>query len=198
MNVRLKCNYYPKSSLFLDGKFFIACYAVNLLMITQSTDTHKQNIALKRINHMMEYEFDNTVFINHSETKQIKLFQAAGLDVTTLPQDPIDQIIGLMLYHKLNAVTEKIIHVHEVEISSDLGRDIVYCHSSNEVAKPLSEPGWWHDSSPMHRHKSKNKEVVLDFANNWSSLGLDWEPQIFNNDTSDNKVVFGAFRRDES
>lgn len=197
MNVRIKSSYYFRSGVHLDNRYFIASYCVNLLMITKNKDTHRQNIALRRIAHMCDNEFDSTVFINVDQTKQIKAYQAAGMNVTTLPEDPVDQVIGIMLYHKLNAVAENAIHVHDVQISSDLGGDIVYCHNSNEISQPLSEPGWWHEPTTVHVHKLKNKEVIVDFASNWSSLGLDWEPRIAKPST-ENKVVFGAFKRDES
>jgi hypothetical protein len=29
-----------------------------------------------------------------------------GINVTTLPEEPVDQIIGMMLYYKLNAIME--------------------------------------------------------------------------------------------
>ena len=199
MNVRLKCSYYFRGGVHLEGKFLISSYTVNLLLLTQSRDVHRQNVALRRIGHMLEYEFDSTVFINIDETKQIKAYQAAGMSLTTLPEDPVDQVIGIMLYHKLNAVAENALVVHDVEISSDLGRDVIYCHGSNEIARPFSEAGWWNDPLPVHMHRIKNKEVIVDFANSWSNLGLDWEPRISNQPhKTDNKVVFGAFKRDES
>lgn len=198
MNIRLKSTHFFRSGVHLDSKFLISSFTVNLLMITQNLDANKQNVALRRIAHMLEYEFDSTVFININETRQIKAYQSAGMNLTTLPEDPVDQIIGIMLHHKLNAVSENILHVHEVEISSDLGRDIVYCHSSNEIAKPFSESGWWNDPLPVHTHRLKNKEVVVDFANSWGNLGLDWEPRIANQPSGDNKVVFGTFKRDEN
>jgi hypothetical protein len=66
------------------------------------------------------YQFCNIIMTSVNSLRQL------GSSVTTMPGDPVDQLIGLMLYYKLNAIMEDRIIVDETEISSMLGENMIY------------------------------------------------------------------------
>lgn len=198
MNVKIKNSYVFHAGIWFDGKFYICEYSLNLSMLTNCTDPREQNIALERMNHMIYSVFSNTVFVNDSDQERIDLLTAAGIDVTPLPEQPVDQIVGIALLCKLNSVAESRLIVTDVEIASNQGANIYYCHSINDQAGPFAREGWWHDSSPAHRASmpTNNTVVALTDAQGWKPLDLDWEES--SNQGSSNTVVFADFKRDDS
>jgi hypothetical protein len=176
MNVRLKHSMSFRAGVHFNTRFFICEYTLNLWLSTGTIDIHEQNVALSRIQKMIYHEFSDCVFVNQADTKQIKLYKAANMKVSDLPDDPLDQIVGIMLYCKLNAVAEGRLVIHELELASDQGDNMFFCHSAEENIGPFSAQSWWHDSSrKISNIKGLDKNIVaMQDRMNWAHYGLDW------------------------
>jgi hypothetical protein len=142
------------------------------------------------------------VFINSAEADQCRAFAAAGINVTTLPEDPLDQVIGIMLYCKLNSVLEDRMIIDEIEICSELGENIAYLHNSQDAQGPFADTGWWHEPDAVHCDSTiveNEKTVALHHIGaGWRELGLNWDQSITISVNDDNKVVFADFAKDET
>ena len=118
-----------------------------------------------------------------------------------MPEQPIDQIIGIALYSKLNAILEQRMFIHDVTIQSDLGDNVRYLHSDQESLGPLSQLGWWQDASPAHsdfKSPAGKKHVVrLNRTLTWQDLELEWSDVESVESADDNTVVFAKFGPDE-
>jgi hypothetical protein len=174
-------------------------YLVGLYMITNSSDAAVQNIAYERLKYFVYNEMNSTVFVSSEHQDQCRALIAAGLKITTLPAEPVDQLIGIMLYSKLNAVMEDHIIISEVEISSDLGENMVYLHSADESLGPYEGPGWWHEADLIHCELGlfdSEKIVAMHRAGAWRELDLAWPDQ--DNTVNNNTVVFARFGQDET
>ena len=203
MNVRIKFSSDFVSGCHWRDKFYMNRYFVTIHMVTQTTDITEQNIAFDRLKYMLSESFFSKVFINSTETKQIKLYNAAGIELAPLPEDPLDQIIGIMLFTKLNSVMEEKIMITDLELKSELGDNVIYQHSAGENIGPFAKSGWWHDPSPVcsdsksNSRKTKEERVVkLHHYNTWHGVNLDWneeEPQ-----ETPSTVVYANFNKDET
>lgn len=182
MNVRLEYKLRFLAGTYLDNQLMMNQYSVQFEMITQSYDGVEQNIALDRVRHMLYKEFASSVFVEADNVDSVEKLETAGLKVIALPDVPVDQIIGIMLYCKLNAVMEERILITQLKISSDLGQRMVYCQDEEEDVGPFETTGWWHDASPsvFDKKSKKHKIVKLVKARSWSDLNLGWD----NNDGS--------------
>jgi hypothetical protein len=109
------------AAVFYDGHTHMNNYNVTLWMMTNCEQAQDQNTAFERIKHFVYQELDSTVFVNADNLTQCQLLSAAGMDVTTMPGEPVDQLIGIMLYYKLNAITEGRMIIEETELSSVMG-----------------------------------------------------------------------------
>jgi hypothetical protein len=112
-----------------------------------------------------------------------------------MPGDPADQLIGIMLFHKLNAIMEGRINIVEIEISANTG--VVYLHSENETSEDLLMPDWWSTADLTHCDSElTNSEKVLSIPqhNAWRDLGLAWPAEDVDNE-SGNVVVFADFKQ---
>jgi hypothetical protein len=197
MNVRLKYDAHIISGVFYDGMTRMNNYSVRVWMTTNTSDPNSHNTAFERIKFFLFDQLDSTVFINSQNHEQCQRLINAGLKVTTLPGEPVDQLIGIMLYYKLNAITEERMIIDEVEISSILGDSMTYLHSALENTDIINKPDWWQNPDPVHcdTELTKNSKVVsITNSNTWRELDLLWgdsDPVVGPGET----VVFADFKR---
>ena len=175
MNVRLE---YPMSfygSLYYKGQYFSNKFNIVLNLLTGSEDVEEQNIALDRIKYLIKEEVEHSIFVHQQEKALIKKLEAAGMRVIALPEDPVDQIIGMALYYKLNAIVEDRMTILQTRISSEIGENMTYFHCEDEPAGPFEDKGWWDFSDPhFGKVKTTGKVVELTKHVSWNDLGLDW------------------------
>lgn len=198
MNVRLEYALLFSAGVHWNGRLIMNGYRLKVYMVTNIVDAEVTNIAFERLKHFINDEIDSSVFINSDEQEAIKLYTAAGVSVTTLPKEPVDQIVGVLLFHKLNAIMEDRITVLETELSSHLGDNMVYMHSENETAKDIEMPAWC--SSPDLTHSDlefHNGDQVFSLYpghySRWAELGLGWPTEETSNETETGNIVFADF-----
>jgi hypothetical protein len=193
MNVRIAQLLGITAGAWYDDGLEMNQYTIKLWMVTQSTDAEEQGIAFRRAKHFIYSQLENTIFINSDDPSCAKLAQL-GLNLTTLPGDPSDQLIGIMLLHKLNAIMEKRIDLVEVEISA--GDGVIYLHGENETPEDLAQPDWWSSVDLTHCDiVPEGSDKVLSIPQvNWRELDMSW-PESAESDAPGNIVVFADFKQ---
>jgi hypothetical protein len=196
MNVRLEYDMSWNSCIWFENTLQMNRYQIELLMTTNTSDQDDQIICMNRMNHFIYEELNNTVFINENDTDQIQLLLSAGIKITTLPEAPIDQIIGWVVFLKLNSILEDRMVITDVKIQSDLGDNIKYMHTLGESLGPVELKGWWTDSSPVHSSVkssgSKKRVVKLNKGTSWKKLDMSWAGEDETSSTA-NTVLFAQF-----
>lgn len=190
MNVRLKDELFFTAGVYYDNQLLMNNYQVRVNMTTNSSDSRYVNVARDRMLWFLRGALQSSIFIKSENQTKWEEFAQVGLTVTTFPEEPVDQIVGLMLYCKLNAIVEKHITVTDIEISSEIGDGCWYPHSQNESVGPFNTDGWWNSGDPTQsdRLANKNKRVVkLYNSTNWHDLELSWPAD--DEDISDNVVI---------
>lgn len=152
MNVRIAYETQFPAAFYLPPRedlptVMVNTYALRLEMVTMSEDHETINVAMERVKIFLADVITHTLFVNRAHQTQIRAFMGLGVSVTTLPDDPVDQIIGLMLYSKLNAIMCGRIRIHSLDISSRLGDNIWFGHMDHESEGPFEQDGWWNLSS---------------------------------------------------
>jgi hypothetical protein len=166
-------------------------------MTTNCKEPIDQNTAFRRMEYFIYNEIDSTIFINQRSQEQCEHLINAGLNVTTMPEEPVDQLVGIMLYYKLNAVAENRIIITDIEISSTHGENIWYLHSMNELTPDIKQPEWWTSPDLVHcelETETSDKVVELSQTVGWRELEMLWsdaEPSSI----IDNTVVFADFKK---
>jgi hypothetical protein len=198
MNVRLRYTMPFSAGVYYGGEMRMNHYTATVYMTTNTRDPDNHNVAFERIKYFVYEQLDSSIFINSDHQDQCERFAAAGLSVTTMPGEPVDQLIGLMLYHKLNAIMEDRIVVDETEISSVLGESMVYLHSGNEHTDVEHFPDWWTSEDPTNSDYvllSADKVVAMHSTRAWRELELSW-PETNTVIETGNIVVFADFKSD--
>lgn len=200
MNVRLEYTIDFLAGVHWRKQLIMNGYRLKVFMITNTAESEVTTIAFERLKHFINEKIDSSIFINLEEQEACRLYTAAGVRITTLPRDPVDQIVGVMLFHKLNAIMEGRISILETELSSHLGDNMVYLHSENETAEDIKHPGWWTTPDLIQSESEfHDGDQVLtlhpEHYSQWAELGLGWpdqEPKETGN------IVFAEFGKDET
>jgi len=197
MNVRLHYETGFLAGVYFDDRLQLNSYQVGLHLVTRSVVPADSNVALDRVKTFVN-GLNSTVFINSCWLLHEEMMSEMGIDITTLPEEPVDQIVGMMLYYKLNAIMEGRMEITQLELSSVLGDDICYLHDDQDPAGPFAQDGWWNDSSARRRGKTatdSETNVVKITHKNWREFGLDW-PEETSKDTK--TVVHVNFSKNEN
>jgi hypothetical protein len=198
MNVNLQYDVEFMGGVYYEDTLQINNYNVSMHFVTCSKEAEVTNIAMERVKAFIFSELSNVVFINRDHETQAELFQALGCNICTLPEEPVDQIIGLMLYCKLNAIMEGQMIITDLDISSSLGDEIWYQHNEEDSLGPFSKEGWWHELSTQKETLEPDgvdKNVVKVQSTGWYEYGLDW-PDSKSKETA--KIVYPDFKKNET
>ena len=198
MNVKIGFNANLTAGVWWDDHLIMSNYAVTFKLITVTPDVRDSNIALDRLKYLLDEVLTDSVFINETETDQIKKLKAAGIDTVIMPEEPVDQIVGMMLFAKANAIMEGRMTVRSVLLSSNVGDNIIYEHDLRESLAPFDQPGWWLDSGPdcvTAAKKPKEKVFVIE-PDKWRELDLEWH-DLQTEAEEENVLVFSDFKNDK-
>ena len=196
MNVRLKYDLHFNAGVYYNSNTILNNYSLRLWMITNTELAEDQNTAFERMKYFVYNHVDNTMFIDRAKQEQCAKFLQAGLSITTMPGDPVDQLIGIMLYHKLNAIMEQRMTIVETELSSAQGQAMTYLHSEGENTLGVEAPAWWHSADLAHSDfalPESEKVVSMQTTMAWRDLDLAWSELPPSMDHG-NIVVFADFK----
>lgn len=200
MNVRFKYSTYFPAGVYYNNTFIVNNYKLVLDFLTVTEDPSDHEVSMERIKYFIHNRVANSVFINKENQSQCQMLNSANIHCTTLPMEPFDQVVGIALYSKLNAILENRLLITDIEISSELGDNIIYMHSEEENIGPFEDAGWWSSSDTSHYEYEfvvDDKVVALSKNKSWTELDLDWEKTDLTTD-DDNRLVLADFKNNET
>jgi hypothetical protein len=199
MNVRLQYEFDFLAGIYYEDRLQMNSYSLSMNLLTKSTDAASTNIAMERLKFFLQTQMQSTVFINQNNMPKAEMLALLGANVTTLPEEPVDQIIGMMLYYKLNAIMEGRLEIVQLDVNSSLGDGVWYMHDEEDSAGPFNAKGWWHDASIQHEtieFEPADDNVVRVTSTGWYESGLDWPEDT--PPPAKNTVVFAKFPKNEN
>lgn len=199
MNARLRKSFGWYSGLVYQERFMANHFNCELDLLTVSESASEQNIAYERMKYFIHHILDDSILIA-SDDPALERYQATGARVIVLPDEPVDQIVGIMLYLKLNAIMENRMVVSRTETWSIQGDQTSYIHVAGENVGPnLGQDGWWVDDRPIwcaSRSKEDGKIINLERMADWKDYGLSWDSN--SDDDKTDSVVFARFDKNEN
>lgn len=194
MNVRLQTNLEFLGAVYFADELQLNSYQVNLGLVTNTKNTPKINVAMERLKAFVYSELANAVYIHQDRMDVAEVLQMLGTNIVTLPEEPVDQIVGMMLYSKLNAIMEGVMTVVSLDISSSLGDDVWYQHDDEDSLGPYAADGWWNLPTVQHDSLSVaevDNKIVEVRPNAWVEYGLMWPEESSTN--KEHSVVYANF-----
>ena len=181
MTTRIQRDFSFLSGVYCESNFSMCLYDFSLQMDVETDSIREQNIAMERICFFISEYLNNCIFVNETNKKMIDTYTTAGFKVCTVPEEPHDQIISLMLLLKLNAITEGKFVITDLSLATSLGDGVSYICDIDGPTGPFAKDGWWSksDASMASAHKLNKKEKIVQLFKthtcDWSEFGLGWK-----------------------
>lgn len=180
MHTRIEKDAFFQAGVHFGGSFYVNTYELTLSMLVETDSAREQMIAIERLNYFLTDTLQNCLLIQNTETVSIENYKKAGLKICELPKEPLDQVVGMIILQKLNAIMEDRMTVTDLTLGSVLGEGVRY-HIVAEVAESvMSGDFWWNKPSfcicttPFIQAKSGNIVKLFDDSE-WAELGLTWK-----------------------
>lgn len=199
MTARIHRSFDLQMGVHFGGEFYMNLYEIDLNFNVEAESIKEQNIALDRIKYYLSECLEHSVLVHDVEDKTIEKYLNADLRVSVLPEEPYDQIVGIMLLVKLNAITEGRLIVTDISIGSRMSDNVSCLHSLEDNIGPFSLKGWWNDTTTKINNytvSGKGKKIVKLFkpSADWDDVNLEYkEKEPFIKNTSSSEIVFANF-----
>jgi hypothetical protein len=183
MRHRIKQHFAFQAAVYVEETFLMNIYEITLEMHVVTGDSKEQNIAMSRINYMIEDCFQNCVFVHQTETAVIEKYIAANLKVSTTPDEPYDQLLAILLLTKLNIITEGRLLITDITLSSGLSDGVEFLYSPALEHTPFTTGifNWWNELNTkivdFPKRETKKEKIVkmVKKTNDWVHLNLEWQ-----------------------
>ena len=174
MNVKISHD-VSFSAVVVDGaRIFPNSYKLKINMITMTDDNNHQNVAIQRILVFIQEIFNRSVLCHVNNPNVSKITKIAkDSRVILLPEEPYDQIIAMILFHKLHSIVEENFEIDTLIISSDISPNLQYTIEEFEYFeyedKKIELP-WWQRPDPSTTDNPK----LFKKSARWSDMNLSW------------------------
>jgi hypothetical protein len=179
LTTRIEREFDFQAGVYFKEEFLMNLYTITLYMEVETESIREQNVAMERIKYFLNECLENSIFVQDSEHKVIEKYNTCGFKVCTVPEEPYDQIITLLLLVKLNSITEGRLVITDMTLGSRISDDVKFICDIESPLGPLEEQGWWSDngtsiSNPIKKSAKKDKIVKL-FKTDWAEYNLIWK-----------------------
>lgn len=176
INAEIEKDFTFLTSIHFEDKFFVNLYEMKAYMQILTENAIEQNIAIERLNYFLGEYIDSAVLVKESEEDAINKYRAAGLKICTTPEEPFDQIVGMILINKCNAIMEGRIVMSDITFGSKLSNLIKFNIDHETAAAEFAGKYWYNKHTlSLHNKTKKDKIVNLFEQNDWKDVGLTWK-----------------------
>lgn len=151
---------------------------MNTSMVVETFDMLDQNIAIERMTYFISHTLEDCIFVNQEDKEAIEKYNNAGMRVVEVPEDPYDQILGLLIINKCNAIMEGRLHLSDIVFGSKLSNLIKFELTSEMAINEYPGKHWWNDHTLSTTTKSRKKDKIVKLFDqntpDWATLELTW------------------------
>jgi hypothetical protein len=179
MSTRIEKDFYFQNAVHFENKFYVNSYELTISVLVETDSPREQNVAMDRASYFLMSELQNSVLIHKKEIEAIEKYKNAGIKICEIPEEPFDQIIGMILLMKLNAIMENRLKITDLVLGSSMSEGVRF-NIVSEVAESLfSEMNWWNKPTICMTEEeckvSPDNVVKLFDDKDWKELGLSWK-----------------------
>jgi len=179
MTARIQRSFDLQMGVHFTGVFYLNIYDIDLHFNVETENIKEQTIALERIKFYLSECLENSIFVYDKEEDAIERYLSANLKVSVLPEEPYDQIVGIMLMTKLNAIAEGRLVITDISISSRMSDGVSCMQDIEDNIGPFVVKDWWNENNTKinsYKYSPKNKKILkLTKLVEWSDVFLNWD-----------------------
>jgi hypothetical protein len=178
MSSKIQKEFTFMTAVHFGDKYMVNLYEMTAIMTINTLDANDQNIAVERITHFIGSVIEDCIFVCDKEKDAIDKYNKAGMKVCLVPEEPYDQIVGLILMNKCNAIMEERIIMTDIVFGSKLS-NLIKFELSNETAEAeFSGNHWWNTSTMCVQIQKNKKDKIVNLfdhkSDDWAELELTW------------------------
>lgn len=181
MNINLQWSTKFSGICSLDDVLIPSFFHLKLNLRTNTEDSRFQNIAFERMKFMIEEVFHNSIFINENSPWKDLFSDVYPEKLVMLPDEVCDQVVGIALFCKVNAIMENALICEQLQIGSGIDEQVInYQVTSENIAGPfiVVKPAgrkkkitpWWNRSDVITFDHKNNSDPQT-----WAEIGLEWD-----------------------
>lgn len=178
LSTRIVKDYTIDAAVHFENEFMISPFEMQIYMDVETDSVREQNVAIERMNYFLNYHIDSAIFVDSQLAETIAKYEAAGITVLELPEEPYDQIVGTILMLKCNAIMEERLIITDCVFGSKLSSGIKFDLALEQVQENFTGKYWWNNhtvsTAMTTTSKKKDKIVKLFDADKWTELNLTW------------------------
>jgi hypothetical protein len=182
LTTRIERDFSFQAGVYFKEEFLMNVYTISLYMDVETESIREQNVAMERIKYFLNDCLENSIFVQDTEHKVIEKYSTCGFKVCTVPEEPYDQIVTILLLTKLNSITEGRLVITDITLGSRISDQVKFSYDIESPRGPLEIPGWWTDSGtsiadPIKKSIRKDKIVKLfkTQSTDWAEHNLIWK-----------------------
>jgi hypothetical protein len=179
MYAKIQKEFNFMAAVHFNGKYMVNFYEMNAVMAIISLEEEDQNTAIERVSYFIGHCLEDCIFVCDKEKDAIDKYTKAGMKVCTIPEEPYDQIVGLVILNKCNSIMEGRITMTDIVFGSKLSNMIKF-ELNDEVAEAQFDgTNWWNSPTMCIQNvkKTKKEKIVNLFdhkVDDWAELELTW------------------------
>jgi len=162
-----KTNY--TNTVLLSERLWPNDTEVTLHLTPKNNDAEAQNITFEKYRYIFAKILQNSIFIGRHKD-DYKTFFKYTKSLIDFPVKPVDQIVGVCLFAKLNAIGGDTLRVNAIDIESWQGENLKFIITNDSpegefVPKGVDEYYWWNDPEPNFTNIGKDRLT-------WQEIGF--------------------------
>lgn len=178
MSSRIRKDIAFVTGVHFENTFMINLYECDMSMIVHTDDSREQRVALDRVFHFVNNHLNNSIIIASTEKEAIEKYEAAGHTLCIIPEEPFDQLLGLILLNKFNSIMEGRIEITDITFGSKLTDYIKFEISKEEAEELYPDNAWYNQPTVAIKDvpkKKRDKIVKLFEPDEWETNELTWK-----------------------
>ena len=134
---------------------------ITLHLTPRNNDAESQNITFEKYRYTFVKILQNSVFITTNKNDYRTFFKYTK-SLIDFPVKPIDQIVGVCLFAKLNSIGGETLRVNAIDIESWQGENLKFIITKDSpewefVPKTHEQYFWWNDAEPNFTNIGKDR-----------------------------------------
>ena len=155
--------------VLVNNKMYPNDTEIKVTFQPKTNDAQTQNLTFEKYKYFLVKVLQNSMFIQKNE-KHYNFFKQFNDKVIDFANRPIDQIVGVTVFSKLDAIGSDYFKIEQVEIESWQGENLRFIINSNApewelIQKQKGERCWWTDPGPIFSSFDKNQLT-------WDEIGF--------------------------
>lgn len=142
---------------------------IKITFTPKTNDASTQNLVFEKFKYFLSRVLQNSMFIANNQ-KDYETFSEYNDKVIDFANKPVDQIVGVTIFSKLEAIGGDYFKINQVEIESWQGENLRFIINSNAPEWELIQSNndvycWWTDPEAIFTSFGKNQLT-------WDELGF--------------------------